>query len=69
MSCVYTVEASEVKLSGGIILESELNNISRKFETYLRERGYRMSHELISDGDSQRIQTTFKNYYYPSTVA
>jgi len=72
-SFFFTVTTGLVRLSGGIIIESKLDNISKAKEfginAYFQQRGYRKSYELVSDGDSQHLQTSFKNYYYPSAVS
>jgi len=66
------VTTAQVMVRSGIVIRTKIDNIPRTIEkhatTYLYTRGYTKSQKLVSDGDSQRLQTTFLKHYDPSDI-
>jgi len=66
------VTTAKVMVRSGIAIRTIMDNTPRTIEkaatTYLYTRGYTTSQKLVSDGDSQRLQTTFLKYYDPSDI-
>jgi len=68
----FAVTTARVTVRSGIVIHTKMDNTPRNIEkavtTCLYAHGYTTSQKLVSDGDSQRLQTTFLKYYDPSDI-
>jgi len=68
----FAVTIAQVMVRSGIVIHTNMDNTPKTIEkvatTSLHTFGYTTSQKLVSDGDSQRLQTTFLKYYDPSDI-